>query len=184
MEASTQRFGAYAQVARLTEDIAAAERMRERILANIVRVRAEPDNDMTKRLRAYRTRQGFREARYRLTDGRAKQSEPTKTSLRLLLFINNKWKRSRTGFKGVELRIEDMAAALKVSERAVYRALARLDEEQLVIRLKHSGDKSRYAVTMPESAAYQDALRLVFDVRAERIREQLAEERICIDAAA
>lgn len=186
------RFGVDAQIERLREmakqhEKAACEAHKdvERILASIERRRNEPEDVVSKNLRRYRSVKGMREVRYRLTGERRKSATQEGLAYRAFEYIAKEWKRSRAGFDGVPISVRQLKNHLGVSERQVYRILDSLDgEHEVLIHLKRPGDVTRYALTLPETDAYFEMLEHIFALSAERIRQQLEYEEICLDQAA
>jgi hypothetical protein len=199
-------FGPTATLDRAAEEVEAAKRhlaaveMKfDSVIHRIALQDAEGDEAMTTRLRAYRGKQGARQARFRLsghlTRKLASKSHKavtlSKTALQEALptkvygFILQEWKRSKTGFRGVELGVKAMAERFSVTKRQLLRVLDLLNDElKLVVRLKSPGGKTRYAVSLPESDAYLATLGRAMETRMERLLDFDSEDALDYEEAA
>lgn len=167
---------AEAQVRKLREEEKAAEgalsAIKKRInkIVDVDRLRAdEGEESITKRLRQYRNRQGWRQVRFHLTKQRkAAGAAEGKQLLKAFKFIEAKC--GKAGFMGAEIRVEEIARHLKLSKRQAQRILNRLENETphrapslvnrkarnpgIIFRVRVPGKAWRLAVTMPESTEY------------------------------
>lgn len=178
----SNRFGAEAQLQRIDEkarklddEVRKLNVDRERIVANLQRWECETGLEAWKRLKRYRIRQGHREARFLLTDERNKEaSEQTPESRTLLVrafdFLAALDKRNGT------MKLSDISECLGYSKRHVIRAINLLEKYELVRRIREPGRPTHYAITLPETEMYVDAL--TFAVRLHFGRLQQLRERL------
>jgi hypothetical protein len=164
-------YGLRAQIERYERQITQGRAALRRLKANGETWEAEADEDMTNRLRRSRTRTGMREARYRLNDKKLKPVTLKDENLeyRAFILIYEQWKESGSPFKGVPLRLEDMAAELGCCDRHLQRVIKYLDQ-QLGIVVRITGKPNRYAVSLPETQLHGEAMVDTFAAHTERLQ--------------
>jgi len=118
----------------------------------------------------------MREARYRLTGDRRKLDTES-LPYRAFVYVAKKWRESGAEFRGVELRLEYMALNLGCHKRHLIRVMDFLDEKcSVVVRLQELGKPTRYALSLPETETYGEAMLATFAAHNPRLRAAAANE--------
>jgi hypothetical protein len=174
-DTSSPAFGPPSQVERLDALIEELSLARGHILDNLKKWADESDEQMTKRLRRNRLRLGGREARFRLTGCRNQSAKYGTLASRVLDFMSKRCK--GRGFRFTEIPEAEIAKAVDRSPRHVRRILSDLDDRfRQLIRVERPGRPNAYAISLPESKAYQAIVMTTFDLHVDRLREAAAEE--------